>query len=132
MSGQHLAGGGLPLFLRIVADVLVHQGPGRAGVDTGRDFAAGAAVAAEGLMVFEMAADDAVGADHDAGPAADAPVGIGDHRPGGGAADGSGNAGMHAGGIFAVAAEDGDGPVRCYPFDIETVFGGRFLGQGAI
>jgi hypothetical protein len=76
-----------------------------------------------------MTADDAVGADHNAGPTADAFAGIGDDdvlNP----TDGPGNAGMEAGGFFTMPAEDRQGLVWINRFHIDPTLGLRGLRDG--
>lgn len=95
------------------------QGLGRAGSHAGRNLKVRAPVAAIGFGNVWITADDLVGADHDAGPAANAFVCLGENNALVRAGDGPADAGMDTGGIFAVAAEDGNLGVVRQPFHID-------------
>lgn len=90
-----------------------HQRAGGAGLHAGRDLPVGAAVAFQRDAPLPLPPNNPVGANHGAHPAADAAVGVMGHNAGDGVlGHRAGAAGGHAGGVLAVAAEEGHLPLQ--------------------
>jgi len=69
-----------------------------------------------------MTADHPVGADHHTRPAANAFIGICKDYTIFHTADGAADAGMHAGGVFAMTAQDRNFFIRYYPLYEDAAF----------